>query len=264
MNQNDTEQEAMPKKVSRTSEMAWIDKMTIQCEGVRLRLTQGFELKKSSADVVSVFKNPFFVHDYVHYLDRSDARNVVEVGIKHGGSAIFFWNLLAPEKLCCIELGPSADQLTSYVERQGLADRLTTHFNTDQGDKPRLREILDAQFGEAALDVVIDDASHLYTPSLATFEVLFPRLRPGGLYFLEDWKVHVLLADYGRQTRGSEPPLHRLVHDLLNVSMAHPDIISTVKCHRNFVVLERGESALDAGGLDIPAILEADNRVVEY
>jgi len=124
---------------------------------------------------------------------------------------------------------------------------------------------MDSRFGEAALDVVIDDASHLYTPSLATFEVLFPRLRPGGLYFLEDWRVHVaLIAQHGREPHGEEPPLHRLVHQLLNVSLVHSEIISTVTCHRNFVVLERGRSALDAGGLDIRAILEADSLVIEY
>lgn len=264
MNHVDTEHKAAPKKVSHGSDMTWIDPLTIQCEGVKLQLTQGLDLQKSSAEVISVFKDPNFVRDYVQCLEGVDVRNVVEVGIKHGGSAIFFWNLLTPEKLCCIELSPSAKQLTAYVERQGLADRLTAHYETDQADKPRLREILDARFGDAALDVVIDDASHLYTPSLATFEVLFPRLRPGGLYFLEDWKVHLMLAQYGREPHGEEPPMHRLVHELLNVSMAHANIISKVTCLHNFVVFERGKAKLDAGGLDIRAILDADSLEIEY
>lgn len=33
---------------------------------------------------------------------------------------------------------------------------------------------------------MIDDASHLLTPSTATFNPLFPRLRPG-LSVIEDW-----------------------------------------------------------------------------
>ena len=253
-----------PEKLGRDSQMLWLDKLTIQCEGVRLRLTHGFEIEESSAEVISIFKNPSFVHDYVHCLENMDARNVVEVGIKHGGSAVFFWNLLKPEKLCCIELASSADQLTAYIEQQGLTDRLTTHYNTDQADKTRLREILDARFGKAPLDVVIDDASHLYTPSLATFEVLFPQLRQGGLYFLEDWGVHVKMPQHGREPHGEEPPLHRLVHELLNVSMAHPDIISSVKCHRNFVVFERGKFPPDVTSLDVHAILAADSQVIEY
>ena len=126
MNLGDTKLQAIPKKLSRGSEMTWIDDMTIQCEGVRLQLTKGFKLKDSSAEVVSIFKDPMFVRDYVHCLEGVDARNVLEVGIKHGGSAIFFWNLLIPEKLCCIELNSSAAQLTAYVERQGYPALLIT------------------------------------------------------------------------------------------------------------------------------------------
>lgn len=260
MNQTHT----MPSILNDESDMTWLDDMTIQCQGVKLRLTRGFNLEDSSAEVVSIFKDPSFVRDYVQCLETVDAKRVVEVGIKHGGSAIFFWNLLMPEKLCCVELNDSADQLDAYIERQGLADRLSAYYNTDQSDKPRLQEIMNDRFGDAPLDVVIDDASHLYTPSLATFEVLFPRLRPGGLYFLEDWKVHLLLARYGREPHGEEPPFHRLVHELLDVSMVHPDLIATVNCHHNFVVLERGKSDIDADGLDIQKILNADREIFEY
>jgi hypothetical protein len=264
MDQGDTQKQLLPKKATGESTVVWIDDLTIQCEGVRLQLTQGLNLRDSSDEVISIFKDPSFVRDYMHCLEGVEAKNVVEVGVKHGGSAIFFWNLLTPDKLCCIERNASADQLTGYVERQGLTDRLITHFNTDQADKARLRAILDASFKEAALDVVIDDASHLYTPSLATFEVLFPRLRPGGLYFLEDWKVHLSLSSHGREPLGEEPPLHRLVHDLLNVSMAHSDIISKVSCYHNFVIFERGNATATDRDLDVLEILNADSQVVEY
>ncbi|TGD74890.1 class I SAM-dependent methyltransferase [Mangrovimicrobium sediminis] len=255
-------------KPQRTSAKArnvtWIDNLTIECEGVKLQLTQGLKLRDSTAEVVSLFKDPTFVRDYMQCLEGVETRNVMEIGIKHGGSAIFFYNLLQPDMLSCVELNDSAEQLSAYIERQGLGDQLHTWFGTDQADKPRMREILNSDFGAAPLDVVIDDASHLYTPSLATFEVLFPRLRPGGLYFLEDWKVHALLARHGREPHGAEPPLHRLVHDLLNVSLAHPDLITRVRCHHNFVIFERGPAEVDADGLDVQAILEADSQMIEY
>ena len=34
---------------------------------------------------------------------------------------------------------------------------------------------------------MIDDGSHLLEETRACFETLFPRLRKGGLYMLEDW-----------------------------------------------------------------------------
>jgi len=37
------------------------------------------------------------------------------------------------------------------------------------------------------LDLVVDDASHTYEQTKASFEILFPLLRPGGIYVIEDW-----------------------------------------------------------------------------
>ena len=50
-----------------------------------------------------------------------------------------------------------------------------------------MREILDHEFVDESIDLVIDDASHLYVETKASFEELFPRLRPGGLFIIEDW-----------------------------------------------------------------------------
>jgi hypothetical protein len=43
------------------------------------------------------------------------------------------------------------------------------------------------QFDGGPLDLVVDDCSHLYEPTRASFNELFPRLRPGGAYVIEDW-----------------------------------------------------------------------------
>ncbi len=36
-------------------------------------------------------------------------------------------------------------------------------------------------------DIIIDDASHIGSYSQATFEALFPKLKSGGIYIVEDW-----------------------------------------------------------------------------
>ena len=45
---------------------------------------------------------------------------------------------------------------------------------------------------------MIDDASHLLAESRSSFESLFPRLRPGGLYIIEDWNAGHRFADSRR------------------------------------------------------------------
>jgi hypothetical protein len=59
------------------------------------------------------------------------------------------------------------------------------HGNVPQADRESLRRNVDVDF-DGPLDVVVDDASHMHAPSLASFEPLFPRLLPGGIYLIEE------------------------------------------------------------------------------
>lgn len=45
---------------------------------------------------------------------------------------------------------------------------------------------VNVSLGERSFDVIIDDGSHHSADVLATFRLLFPRLNPGGRYFIED------------------------------------------------------------------------------
>jgi hypothetical protein len=63
-------------------------------------------------------------------------------------------------------------------------DRITTHI-VDQGDPDALNAFLDS-VGDLEFDVIIDDGSHRPDHQQVTLGCLFPRLRKGGLYFIED------------------------------------------------------------------------------
>jgi hypothetical protein len=65
----------------------------------------------------------------------------------------------------------------------------------DQSDRSVVPRIIDEEFGSTPLDLVTDDASHLLDLTRASFEMLFPRLRPGGTYIIEDWNWEHLRAD---------------------------------------------------------------------
>jgi hypothetical protein len=226
------------------ADIRWLDDMNIQCKGVKLRLTRGFNIETSNDEVITLFKQPIFIRNYIDQLDGLKVDSMVEVGVWDGGSAIFFWNLLKPKKMCCIELKKRVEKLSGYIEREQLSDKFRIHLGVDQADRESLNSIMEKEYSDSPLDLVIDDASHLYSPSRATFETLFPRLRPGGLYILEDWKANLLFTHLGGEASADFPPFHQLVHELLDVSMRAPDVISAVKCYHNFVVLERGTETI--------------------
>jgi hypothetical protein len=73
------------------------------------------------------------------------------------------------------------------IAERGLTSSIRPHYGVDQDDAGRVRQIVRDELGDEPIDLVIDDASHLLGPSRSSFDVLFPMLRPGGLFVLEDW-----------------------------------------------------------------------------
>lgn len=232
------------------SQLAWIDDMSLRCGDITLQLTSGLNFKPSSDETISLYKDSSFVQKYMDCLHGRSIRNMVEVGVKHGGSAVFFWHLLGLNKLSCVELNDSAPNLSAYITRQKLDNAFYTHFGVDQADSKKLREIMAQDFGEEAIDLVIDDASHLYAPSLATFETLFPLISPGGLYILEDWRASLLFMQRSEGFEG-ERRLDSLVHEVLDFSTINPNIIPSIACNENFVCIERGEGSLPREGFSL-------------
>jgi cephalosporin hydroxylase len=57
-------------------------------------------------------------------------------------------------------------------------------FIQDQTDKPKIDEIASAL--NEGFDIVIDDASHHSSKTIQTFRNIYPHLKPGGYYFIED------------------------------------------------------------------------------
>lgn len=60
------------------------------------------------------------------------------------------------------------------------------HFSTSQSDNIALPRIVQDELADE-LELVVDDASHAYEETKASFEILFPMLQPGGIYVIEDW-----------------------------------------------------------------------------
>lgn len=139
-----------------------------------------------------------------------------------------------------------------FINARGLGDRVTCHWGTDQADVAKLRTIVAADL-RGQLDLVIDDASHQYAPTKASFEALFPLIRPGGLYVIEDWSWGCWpnLAEDRQLVRGTEPD--RLIAEIA-VSAGRMDgfivghgpchtlapLISRVTIMADIVVVERG------------------------
>ena len=168
-------------------------------------------------------------------------RRIVELGIARGGSTAFLATLARPERLIAIELdaGP--------VPGLDAFPCVQVCYGTDQADRATIQAVV----GDEPLDLVVDDASHLLDLTRASFNILFPRLRPGGIYIIEDWAwAH---ADYDVEGADKvapsyppgEPALTRLVVELLMTCGSVNGVVSNMYVTPGAVEVVRGPAPLD-------------------
>lgn len=105
-----------------------------------------------------------------------DAR-LLEIGIDSGLS-VQMWKTWSPNiQLIAIDNRPEC--ITKTVSE------LCDARECDQGNREQLA-LLAESIGDNALDVIIDDGSHRPDDQLLSIDMLFPCLKSGGRYFVED------------------------------------------------------------------------------
>lgn len=119
-----------------------------------------------------------------HYLDIYDATlgpwmgkpvSFLEIGVYKGGSLRLWRNFFAPEaRLTFIDIDPACQAL----KIPGTEIRIG-----DQAD-PAFLGKLAAERGP--FDIIIDDGGHKMDQQITSFRTLWPALRDGGLYIVED------------------------------------------------------------------------------
>jgi SAM-dependent methyltransferase len=178
--------------------------------------------------------------------EQFSPRNLLELGIWGGGSMVFWFELLQPETHIGIDILQKENNpyFEEYITARGLEERLKTVWKVDQGDCVRLREIVEHDFS-GELDIVIDDASHKYGPTKRSFEILFPLLRPGGLYIIEDWAwAHWQEFQTPESPMANERALTDFIVELVEATGSSVALIGSLHVFQGFAVVERGELPL--------------------
>lgn len=217
----------------------------------------GKDSSEARNDVLVLAKQRWMVEKYVRLVSELRPRNILELGIFRGGSAAFLSLLAQPHRLVAIDRDENPpERFAAWLSRQGT-DRVHAHYGVDQSDAAALLGIVAAEFDGELLDLVIDDASHLLGPSRASFDALFPCLRPGGIYVIEDWAArHVIekeprtdpgIQRFERELRaGVEAPLTLLLFEAV-LAAAYTDVVDDISVQRNWVTLRRGTGAATPG-----------------
>jgi len=142
------------------------------------------ERRPSTTEAFTIVKNEPYLRVYEDLASGFSPRSILELGIFQGGSYVFLDKLFKPRRMSAVEISPQpVAPLLYYLSR---TENRFVHFATSQCDGEKLRQIVLDELADE-LDLIVDDASHTYEETRASFEFLFPLLSPGGIYVIEDW-----------------------------------------------------------------------------
>jgi len=244
----------LSERANRRFDIPWVRDELIDYGDVEVELCIPPELyeRETVGNHFIAGKNRAMVEAELAAVGDRPVERIVDVGVYKGGSAVLYHKLFAPKKLVAIELNTKPlRRLDEYVARQ--ADRsLVVAYGVNQADGAALDRICASEFGAEPIDLVIDDASHLCAETRATFRALFPRLRPGGLYIIEDWSWAHWPGDYWQTQRGGayfrdKEPLTNLLIELILLCGSSPQLVSSVRVETVLFYVERGPGVLEPG-----------------
>lgn len=116
---------------------------------------------------------------YDHLLSRWYGRDIsyLEIGVQNGGSLEVARKLFGPKaKIAGVDIDPACRRL----ETAGVADKVVIGSQVDEGC---IEEVLRFM---PEIDILIDDGSHVQAHMIMSFIRLFPSIREGGVYVIED------------------------------------------------------------------------------
>ena len=134
---------------------------------------------------------------------KDSAENILEIGVFFGASILMWKDYFKNSKIHGVDtfkglqgnghVFKDADKF--YIEwesNENLKNRISL-YKYDQSKESDLKKFI-SDVKKIEFDIIIDDASHLMRDQQITFKHLFPLLKSGGIYVIED--LHSSIGGY--------------------------------------------------------------------
>lgn len=187
-------------------------------------------------------KNRFVLVKTNELLDKYktlQCKKILEIGMFEGGSMVYLDKTLKPIKLVGVDIRNKILPLEEYIKDKPY---IKTFYNVSQ-DSKELDDILAKEFS-SDIDLIIDDASHLYTLSKKTLENCWKHLQIGGKYIIEDWQWS-LRNNYQNKENAwhDQPALANLVIEIV-LNSVNQKTIELIEVYRDMIIITKGTQEL--------------------
>lgn len=137
-------------------------------------ISQGYAVN----DGITKDRGYYRIYDQAFANRNFTPMTLLEIGVYEGVSTKVFAEAYPQCQIVAVDLIRRDIDFTRFPN--------VTYLQGNQADTVLLREVCRDHFPHG-LDLVIEDASHIGYLSKITFETVWPFLRKGGLYIVEDW-----------------------------------------------------------------------------
>jgi predicted O-methyltransferase YrrM len=197
--------------------------------------------RTSTSEAFTIAKNEPYLRIYEDLASALSPRSILELGIFQGGSYVLLDKLLNPHRMSAVDISgqPVAPLLQYVADKEGRF----VHFSTSQSDRKILEHIVRDELADE-LDLVVDDASHTYEKTKASFEILFPLLQPGGIYLIEDWSwAHMPRYQSSDAPRSKRYALSNLLFEQIMLMGSTP-LIAEIRVWNFLYLIHKARSAV--------------------
>lgn len=184
------------------------------------------------------------LHKWVHYLDvyeryfaryRGQPLRMLEIGVSQGGSLEMWRRYFGSEAtIIGIDINPQSADCVDPPNQVRIGSQADSQF---------LKSVVD-EMGPP--DIILDDGSHIAAHQAASFRALFPLLKDGGLYVIEDLHTSYWGGCFegGYQREGTAIELSKqLVDDMHHwyhgEAIAFSTDVEAIHNHDSIVVIEK-------------------------
>ena len=199
-------------------------------------LTPGYKRRKSTSNNFTLVKTRKFLSIYEKLAGKIKSDNLLEFGIFQGGSMALMVEMFKPKKVMGIELSKiRIDALDEYLDSRPIHKNIL--YGRSQSD-PKLVGEFKAYFSDG-IDLIVDDASHLYEHSKQSLINSWPLLKPGGTYILEDWSWNFRKAHQNPNHNWYDKPgLSNIIIELFE-DVATNNAIESVNIYNELIVITK-------------------------
>lgn len=208
---------AVPKQVANTFDAPFISPITAARDPVFFNYAARTPTDKIRSHAYHYLYNRYLPHARLHDL------NILEIGLgcnmEYGaGASLKLWRALLPcANISFIDYDAAcAGKYKVQIEAEG-GGRL---YIGSQDDPKLLADIVADGKAAGGFDMIVDDGSHNVKHIFVTLNALWPVLKPGGVYIIEDLDEHWFVKDTWAEYKTGPPatlpiPLfQRLIHTL--------------------------------------------------